>query len=80
MQACSGFAVMGSIQQPVWTKESVFPLKGLGVGGCSNLVKFSSVKPCRSSQLEGNLVSGRPPTSVFVPEPKTEGSDHSEFM
>ncbi|CAA2983340.1 serine hydroxymethyltransferase 3, chloroplastic-like [Olea europaea subsp. europaea] len=65
---------MGFTQLPVWTNGSVFPSKGFGMGGCSNHVKFSSVKPCQSSQLEGNLVSGRPPSSVFVVVPEFGGA------
>ncbi|XP_022850768.1 serine hydroxymethyltransferase 3, chloroplastic-like, partial [Olea europaea var. sylvestris] len=80
IQACSGSAVMGSTQLPVWTNGSVFPLKGFGMGGCSNHVKFSLVKPCQSSQLEENLVSGRPPSSVFIAVPEFGVSDHSEFV
>lgn len=72
--------IMGFTQLPVWTNGSVFPSKGFGMGGCSNHVKFSLVKPCQSSQLEENLVSGRPPSSVFVAVPEFGGSDHFKFV
>uniref|UniRef100_A0A5B6Z824 Serine hydroxymethyltransferase n=1 Tax=Davidia involucrata TaxID=16924 RepID=A0A5B6Z824_DAVIN len=67
MQACSGTAVMGSLQQPIWTKGSTFPSKGYGISGFPNQIKLNMAKPCRSSQVEGSLVTGRPPSSVSVP-------------
>ncbi|KAL3321733.1 hypothetical protein AABB24_039373 [Solanum stoloniferum] len=71
MEACSRAAVMhSSLQQPVWVKGSAFPLKGeVKLNG----VKLWSVKPCKASQLEGSLVSGRPPSSVSVPIPEMGG-------
>lgn len=68
MQACSGAAVMGSLQQPIWIKGSNLPSKGLSVGGLSQHVKVNLVKPCRSFRIEGSLATGRPPSSVPVPE------------
>ncbi|KAL3844223.1 hypothetical protein ACJIZ3_001626 [Penstemon smallii] len=79
MHACGGSAMMSSIQQPIGTKGSVFPSKMVGVGGCPNHVKLSSVKPCRTSQLEGSLVTGRPPSSLSVPIPEIKG-DGSSFV
>lgn len=73
MQACSGTGVMGSLQQPVWIKGSSFPPKGSFNNGYPHQVKLGSVKPCRSSQLEGTLVTGKPPSSVSVPMPEIEG-------
>ncbi|KAH6835779.1 serine hydroxymethyltransferase 3, partial [Perilla frutescens var. hirtella] len=73
MQVCGGSVVMNSIQQPVVTKGSVFPSKWNGIIGSPNHVKLSSFKPCRSSQLEGSLVTGRPPSSVSVPVPEIGG-------
>ncbi|KAM7506916.1 hypothetical protein LguiA_017369 [Lonicera macranthoides] len=67
MQACGGTGVMGSLQQPVWIKGSSFPPKGSFNNGSPHQVKLGSVKPCRSSQLEGMAVTGRPPASVSVP-------------
>lgn len=65
MQAWGGTAAMGSLKQPHWTKGLNFPSKGSSKSSCisgfPNQVKISSVKPCRSSQLEDNLVTGRPP-------------------
>ncbi|KAG5524730.1 hypothetical protein RHGRI_031414 [Rhododendron griersonianum] len=77
MQACSGTAVMGSVQQPVWVKGSTFFPKGSFFNGCRHQVKIASVKPCRSSQLEGSLVTGRPPSSVSVSVPEIGGSESS---
>lgn len=67
MQACSGATVRGSVQQPIWTKGSNFPPKGASVRFLHH-VKVNLVKPCRSSRIEGSLVTGRPPSSVSVPE------------
>lgn len=71
MEACGGAAVIGSsLQQPVWVKGSAFSLKGeMKLNG----VKLWSVKPCKASQLEGSLVTGRPPSSVSVPIPEMGG-------
>lgn len=74
MQVCGGSVIMNTIQQPIGTKASVFPSKCIGTIGGRNHVKMSSFKPCRSSQLEGSLVTGRPPSSVSVPVPEIGGS------
>ncbi|KAJ6382751.1 hypothetical protein OIU77_031222 [Salix suchowensis] len=78
MQATSGAAVMGSLQQPVLTKGSAFPMKRSVIIGFPYQVKL---KPCRASSLEGSLVTGRPPSSVSVPIPETGGkhADTSSF-
>ena len=68
MQACSGAAVRGSVQQPIWTKGSNFIPKGSSAVGFPQHVKVNSMKPCRCSRIEESLVTGRPPSSVFVPE------------
>ncbi|KAK4401211.1 Serine hydroxymethyltransferase 3, chloroplastic [Sesamum angolense] len=73
MQACRGSAMMSSIQQPIGTNGSLFPSKRLGINGCPNHVKLSIIGPCQSSQLEGSLVTGRPPSSVSVPIPEIGG-------
>ncbi|XP_057477322.1 serine hydroxymethyltransferase 3, chloroplastic-like [Actinidia eriantha] len=73
MHACSGAAVMGSIQQPLWTKGSAFSPKGPSFNGFPHQFKLSLVEPCRSSQLEGSLVTGRPPTSASVSAPEIGG-------
>lgn len=73
MQASSGAGMMGSFQQPVRATRPSFPLKGLGISGSLNQIMFNSVKPCRSSHLEGSLVTGRPPSSVSVPVPEISG-------
>ncbi|XP_004253097.1 serine hydroxymethyltransferase 3, chloroplastic-like [Solanum lycopersicum] len=75
MEACSRAAVMGSsLQQPVWVKGSAFPLKGeVKLNG----VRLWFVKPCKASQLDGSLVSGRPPSSVSVPIPEMGGAGNN---
>jgi glycine hydroxymethyltransferase len=73
MQACSGAAVMGSLQQSICAKGSLFPSKGSGMHGFSNHARVNFVKPCRSSHIEGSLVTGRPPSSVSVPVPENGG-------
>ncbi|KAG6772630.1 hypothetical protein NC652_017672 [Populus alba x Populus x berolinensis] len=78
MQATSGAAVMGSLQQPVLSKGLAFPMKRSVIIGFPYQVKLNSVKPCRASSLEGSLVTGRPPSSVSVPIPET-GADISSF-
>ncbi|KAA8525178.1 hypothetical protein F0562_006958 [Nyssa sinensis] len=77
MQACSGTAVMGSLQQPIWTKGSNFPPKGYSVNGFPNQIKLNIAKPCRSSQVEGNLVTGKPPSFVSVPVAEIGGNGSS---
>ena len=66
---------MGSLQQPVLTKGSAFPMKRSVIIGFPYQVKL---KPCRASSLEGSLVTGRPPSSVSVPIPET-GGKHDIF-
>ena len=72
MQACSGAAVMGSLQQPIWIKGSNFPPKGSSVIGFPHQGRLSLLKPCRSS-VEGSLVTGGLPSSVSVPVPEIGG-------
>ncbi|MFS8032691.1 putative glycine hydroxymethyltransferase [Helianthus anomalus] len=70
IHTCSG-AIMGSLQQPVWVKESSFLPKGHSVGGFIRRVNFGSFKPCGSSKIVGSLATGRPSTpSVPVTVPK----------
>ncbi|GAV87411.1 SHMT domain-containing protein [Cephalotus follicularis] len=64
---------MGTLQQPISTNGSSFPLKGSSINGFPQKVKFSLLKPCRSSQLEGSLVSGSPPYSVSASLPEVGG-------
>lgn len=71
MQACSGAALMGSLQQPKWIKGAVFPNRGVSVGGFPHQLKLNYSKSLRSySYVEGSLVAGRTssPGSVHVPE------------
>ncbi|KAK4599126.1 hypothetical protein RGQ29_009262 [Quercus rubra] len=77
MQACSGAAVMGSLQQPIWTKGSNFAPKGSSVIGFPQQGRLNLMKPCRSSYVEGSLVTGRPPSSASVPAPEIGGSGSS---
>lgn len=73
MQACSGAAVMGSLQQPIWVKGSRFPSEGSVMVGFPNQIRLNMVKACRCSSIEGSLVTGRPPSSVSVPIPEIGG-------
>ncbi|XP_020988196.1 serine hydroxymethyltransferase 3, chloroplastic isoform X1 [Arachis duranensis] len=79
MQATTGVAMMGSLQQqPVWTKGMTFPNKGLGNNGCLAQTKFYSLKPCKASHVEGTVLTGTPSSlSVSVPE---IGGDGSKFV
>ncbi|XAR69265.1 Glycine hydroxymethyltransferase [Bertholletia excelsa] len=77
MKACSGAAVMGSVQQPIWAKGSSFPFKGSGFHGFPQHVKLSSFKPCKSSHLAGSWVTGRPSSSVPVTAPEIGGNGSS---
>ncbi|XP_042038906.1 serine hydroxymethyltransferase 3, chloroplastic-like [Salvia splendens] len=77
MQACGGSAIMNSIQQPVGIKTSVFPSNWMGAIGSPSHVKMSSFKHCRSSQLEGSLVTGKPPSSTSIPVPEVGGTGSS---
>lgn len=59
MQACGGAhgAVTGTLQQPVWTnKATPFPRKNL------------RYKPTSFKPIKANLVTGRPSSSVSVPD------------
>ncbi|KAM1861939.1 hypothetical protein ACFX14_002459 [Malus domestica] len=82
MQACGGAAVMGSLQQPTWTKGIAFPNKGLSFTGYSHQLKLNRVKPGTgtarySSYIEGSLTAGRPSSSVSVPLTEIGGSGSS---
>lgn len=55
--------MMGSMQQPAWTKGQSFPAIGYGSNGFIPQVKFCNVKPCKASSL-----------SISVPEIKGDGS------
>ncbi|KAF3439492.1 hypothetical protein FNV43_RR17770 [Rhamnella rubrinervis] len=73
MQASSGAAVMGSIQQPIWVKGTTLFQKGHSTNEFPHQIKLYSIKPCRFSYSEGSLVSSRPPSSVSVPVLETWG-------
>ena len=75
MQACSGAATMGSLQQPMRVNRPSFPLKGSGITRFPHQIKLNSVKPCRA-QLEGSLVTGRPSSPVSVPVQESSFVDH----
>ncbi|CAL1404479.1 unnamed protein product [Linum trigynum] len=78
MEACTGTAVMGSLQQPIWSKGTSFAPKKPTFVLFPRQVKLQSLKPCKVS-VEGSLVTGRPPSSVSVPIPEAEG-DTSGFQ
>ncbi|CAN1170652.1 Serine hydroxymethyltransferase 3, chloroplastic [Linum perenne] len=75
MQSC---AVTGSLQQPLWSNRTGVASKKSGFVLFPNQVKLKSLKPCKSSHLEGSLVTGRPPSSISVPIP--ESGDKSGFQ
>ncbi|XP_038712774.1 serine hydroxymethyltransferase 3, chloroplastic-like [Tripterygium wilfordii] len=67
MQAFTGAAMMGSLQQPFQPKNSLFPVKDCGFSGFLHQIKLHPVKPCRCSVVEGSLITGRPPSFASVP-------------
>ncbi|XP_065849493.1 serine hydroxymethyltransferase 3, chloroplastic [Euphorbia lathyris] len=73
MQGCTGTAVMGSLQQPIWTKGSALPPTRSSFIGFPHQIKLNSFKSCRYSRIQGSLVTGRPPSSVSVPVPEAGG-------
>lgn len=79
MQPCGGAAAMGTLRQPICVKGMNFSSNSNRVSLCRNYVKLSSMRPCKSSHLEGTLVTGRPPSSVSVPVPELAGGE-SNFV
>ncbi|KAF8406922.1 hypothetical protein HHK36_006043 [Tetracentron sinense] len=79
MHACNGAAVMGAVQQPVWTKGSTFLPKVSTNSGFPHQVRLNSVKSCRASYTEGSLITGtgRPSSSVSVPVSEILGNGSS---
>ena len=73
MQACSGAATTGSLQQPIWTKGLSFHAKGCGSNGFVPQAKLFFVKPCKASYVDGSLVSGKP-SSLTAPLPEIGGN------
>lgn len=74
LQSCSGAAVMGSVQQPVWVKGTTLFQKGFSTNEFPQQIRLNSIKPCKVSNIEGSLVSARPPSSVSVPAPDAGGN------
>ncbi|PQQ19890.1 serine hydroxymethyltransferase 3 chloroplastic-like [Prunus yedoensis var. nudiflora] len=68
MQACGGAAVMGSLQQPTWTKGTTFPNKRLSFGGYSHQLKLNYVKTRRLilTLKEAWLLEGHPLLSLCL--------------
>ncbi|XP_071723089.1 serine hydroxymethyltransferase 3, chloroplastic-like isoform X2 [Rutidosis leptorrhynchoides] len=80
MQACTGAAMMGPLQKlPIWTKSSAIPSNGIFVNGFPLQAKLNSLKPCRSSSLEGSLVTGRPSSSISVSVPENGGYNFVDY-
>ncbi|KAF2286271.1 hypothetical protein GH714_013013 [Hevea brasiliensis] len=79
MQACTGAAVIGSLQQPIEAKGSAFPPISFNITGFPQKIKLNSLKPCSYSSVEGNLVTGKPPFYVSVPVTESAG-DRSSFI
>ncbi|CAK9143972.1 unnamed protein product [Ilex paraguariensis] len=61
----------------VWIKGSTFHSKVCGLSFFQHQAKFGSVKPCRSSRIEGCLGTGRPHSPVSVPVPEIAGNGSS---
>ncbi|KAL7600911.1 serine hydroxymethyltransferase 3, chloroplastic [Lactuca sativa] len=78
MNTCSG-AIMGSLQQPVWIKESTFLPKRPGFTKFPHQLNLGSLKPCKLSKIEGSLVTGKPSTTS-VPITVLEGGDGNGFV
>ncbi|KAI4316547.1 hypothetical protein L6164_024521 [Bauhinia variegata] len=78
MQACSGVAMMGSLQQPMWTKGLNSAAKGWGNNGFVPQVRLYNVNPCKASYVEGSLVTGRPST-LSVPVPGGDGNSFVDY-
>ncbi|XP_030527640.1 serine hydroxymethyltransferase 3, chloroplastic [Rhodamnia argentea] len=76
MQACSGAAVTGSLQQPIRTKPSAYPPKGFNFNGFPHHVNPTSAKP-RLAHIKASLVTGQSPSSVSVPVGEVEGRSSS---
>lgn len=73
MQACSGAAMMGSLQQRIWTKAPRFPAKECVSNGFIPQAKLYRLKPCRASYVEGSLASSRP-SSITTPVSEIGGT------
>ncbi|KAL7610183.1 serine hydroxymethyltransferase 3, chloroplastic [Lactuca sativa] len=78
MHTCSG-AIMGSLQQPVWIKESTFLPKRPGFTKFPHQLNLGSLNPCKSSKIEASLVTGKPSTTS-VPITVVEGGDGNGFV
>lgn len=74
LETCGGAAVMGSVQQPIWVKGTKLFQKGFSTNQYLQQIRLNSIKPCKVSNIEGSLVSARPPSSVSVPAPDAGGN------
>lgn len=77
MQACSGAVGCGSTQQLSFIKGSILPSKKSALRGFPQQFRLNVPKPCRSSQLEGSLVTGNPPSSVSIHASELGGNGSS---
>ncbi|XP_010553405.1 PREDICTED: serine hydroxymethyltransferase 3, chloroplastic [Tarenaya hassleriana] len=75
MQACCGGALMNSVQQPGRVQGPVFGRRISPMTKFPQQLRFSSLKPCRSSPLQGSFVSGKPPSSASAPIPQMAGNE-----
>ncbi|CAI9284276.1 unnamed protein product [Lactuca saligna] len=78
MHTCSG-AIMGSLEQSVWIKKSTFFPKRPGFTKFPHQLNLGSLKPCKSSKVEGRLITGNPSTTC-VPITVIEGGDGNGFV
>lgn len=79
MPACTGVAMMGSLQQPVWTKLQNVTHKGSSTHGFMPQVSFSNVNPCKASHVVGSVVTGRP-SSLSFSAPEIGGNCNYHFI
>lgn len=68
---------MGSLKQSIWNNVSTFRLNRYSSNEFAYHIKLNSVRPCKSFNVSGSLVTGRPPSSVSVPAPGIGGNDGS---
>ncbi|CAJ2658723.1 unnamed protein product [Trifolium pratense] len=77
--ACTGVTMMGSLQQPLWTKLHNFSGYTTTTNGFKpQQINFNNtLKPCKVSHVEGTLVTGN--TSPFSSVPQI-GGDGASFL
>ncbi|XP_043726099.1 serine hydroxymethyltransferase 3, chloroplastic-like isoform X2 [Telopea speciosissima] len=81
MHAYGRTAATGAIHQLTWSNGSSSSPKVSTWGGFPCQVRFKSVRPCKTSCIEGSLVTGRPASdpSVHVPDTRGNGSSFVDY-